>query len=58
MKKITTSMSLFDCVLDKFRELYPVNLSSFVERVLSACIADRELFERLYFGAMLPEVQK
>lgn len=50
MKKVSTCLSLYDNILSQFREKYNVNLSSFVERAMVACINDEKLFNEIFVG--------
>lgn len=50
MKKVSTCLSLYDNILSQFRVKYNVNLSSFVERAMVACINDEKLFNEIFVG--------
>lgn len=50
MKKISTCLSLYDSILVQFRSAYNVNLSSFVERCMVACLNDPKLFNEIFIG--------
>lgn len=50
MKKVSTCLSLYDTILSQFRDKYNVNLSSFVERAMVACINDDKLFNQIFVG--------
>ena len=36
-------------ILNRFKSLYPQCLTLFIRRAISACVKDRQLFERIFF---------